>query len=937
MPATPETPALLDELAAAVADREAVDWERLRKRPATEPAGRRVAALEMIERTTTQASTTPIGVAAGRLPTAALAIVWLAALIVVVAVLTPAAWLPGRVPVPAFMVRIVALGYGAAGLLLVRAGRRDVRAVALGGFFLCVAAGAVVPLLPVAAPVEWIARPATVLATLFPDAFLAFFLWRFALEFPRRLHFGPADLLARWAARASAAVGILFFSANALFPWMTAGGPARALQFAQRNAGGVYWLCVSLLCLVAPFVAWRRARGADAAERARLRWFLGGLALGFSPLFLTVAAEALVPPFARFIDQPAVRAGSGLVLFGFLLTIPVTSSYAVIAHRVLALRVIVHRAAAFAFARGSLLLLAVIPSAGLLRHLHSRRRLPLESIFTHRTTAIWLAAALAAWALYAARRALLRGLETALIGNRRAAAPVLAEFTHAARQATSVEQLAAVTREHLTSFLATSQGTLLLRRVGTEAAAARGNGPDPLAAAAGEFVAIDGGLPPLPGTSGIVQVAVAGTVPVPLDDRGRGRARGRGRESWLPWLLESDRDWLHNSGTELVAPLTTRGGDLCGLLALGPGRSGLAYRAEDLQAVGAIAATASLALERLLLGGGQAADGGAKPGSGVAGECARCGRAVAQPGGQCGCGGEIQTAALPFELAGKFRLDRLLGSGGMGVVYRAVDLELGRSVALKTLPRLKGGALERLRREARSMATFVHPNLALLFGLESWQEVPVLVVEYLEGGSLAARLPPGLHERLALQVAADIAGALDAMHRQGLLHRDVKPENIAFAADGTPKLLDFGLAHLAAEGLAAIEAERDAVERDAVELSAEERLTRSGTVVGTPLYLSPEVALGDPPSPAQDLWSLHLVLWESLTGVHPLAKCPPHKMLPKLLSADLPFEQLGAAGASRGVVRLLAAGLSPDPKARLGTAAELRRALLEEIEGLEGL
>jgi serine/threonine protein kinase len=282
---------------------------------------------------------------------------------------------------------------------------------------------------------------------------------------------------------------------------------------------------------------------------------------------------------------------------------------------------------------------------------------------------------------------------------------------------------------------------------------------------------------------------------------------------------------------------------------------------------------------------------------------------------------------LPFELAGKFRLDRLLGSGGMGVVYRAVDLELGRSVALKTLPRLKGGALGRLRREARSMATFVHPNLALLFGLESWQEVPVLVVEYLEGGSLASRLPPGLPERLALQVVADIAGALDAMHRQGHLHRDVKPQNIAFAADGTPKLLDFGLAHLASEGLAAIEAERDAVE-----LTAEERLTRSGTVVGTPLYLSPEVSMGDPPSPAQDLWSLHLVLWESLTGEHPLAQCAPHKMLQRLLSADLPFERLGAAGVSRGVVQLLAAGLSPEPAARLGTAAEVRRALLGELE-----
>jgi hypothetical protein len=761
--------------------------------------------------------------------------------------------------------------------------------------------------------VGWIAASASTLATLFPDAFLAYFLWRFVLDFPRRLHFGPADTGARWAERISGALGVLFFTANALLPLVAPDGPAaRALTPFKRGAGSLYWLCLSVLCLLAPLIAWVRARGAESGERARVRWFLGGLALGFSPLFLTVAAEALVPAFARLIDRPAVRAGSGLVLFAFLLTIPITSTYAVVAHRVLTLRVVVHRAVVFALARGTLLLAALLPTIGLARHLYDRRNLPLDAIFASREAALWVTVALVAWTLYAARRPLLRRLERWLIGSRRDPASALADYANAARRATSVEQLAGVTREHVAGLLGASRGALLLPR-GFDAGDAASSWSTPRRGdTSAVFVPIEGETPSLAADSGIVRIALAGTEPIPLDPRVR--------ESLVPWLLHTDRDWLHDSATELVAPLTKRGGELCGLLALGPARGGLPYRSEDRQALAATSATASLALERLLASGPES-----RLEAGLAGECVWCGNALPRPEGRCECGGAVTTAALPFELAGKFRLERVLGSGGMGVVYRAVDLELGRSVALKTLPRLKGGALERLRREARSMATFVHPNLALLFGLESWQDVPVLVVEYLGGGSLASRLPPGLPERLALQIAADIAGALDAMHRQGLLHRDVKPHNIAFAADGTPKLLDFGLAHLAAEGLAAIDAERDQVEP-----TAEERLTRSGAVVGTPLYLSPEILRGEPPSPAQDLWSLHLVLWESLTGEHPLARLGTTKALRRLRAADLPFHELRAAGVSEGVVNLLSSGLARDASRRPRTAGQARETLLAE-------
>jgi len=224
------------------------------------------------------------------------------------------------------------------------------------------------------------------------------------------------------------------------------------------------------------------------------------------------------------------------------------------------------------------------------------------------------------------------------------------------------------------------------------------------------------------------------------------------------------------------------------------------------------------------------------------------------------------------------------------------------------------------------MAGFVHPHLALIFGIEGWQEVPVLVVEYLGGGTLADRLPPGLPPRLALQVVAAVAGALDAMHAHGLLHRDVKPQNIGFTADGTPKLLDFGLAHLARE--VAGDPARPLVDGP----FEHERLTRSGAIVGTPLYLSPELLQGQPPAPAQDLWSLHLVLWESLTGHHPLEKVHPTEALLRLRGADLPWGELATAGVPLVARELLRAGLSGDPAARPPDADAARRAFVQALE-----
>ena len=160
----------------------------------------------------------------------------------------------------------------------------------------------------------------------------------------------------------------------------------------------------------------------------------------------------------------------------------------------------------------------------------------------------------------------------------------------------------------------------------------------------------------------------------------------------------------------------------------------------------------------------------------------------------CTCGGAWSWAALPHVVADRFALDARLGSGGMGVVYRATDTVLNRVVAIKTLPKLSAAAADRLIVEARAMAALSHPHIAVLYGTDTWRETPLLLMEYLAGGTLAARIRSArLDGRAGLRLAATLAGALQYLHVSGWYHGDIKPSNIGFTEQGAPKFLDFGL------------------------------------------------------------------------------------------------------------------------------------------------
>jgi eukaryotic-like serine/threonine-protein kinase len=221
-------------------------------------------------------------------------------------------------------------------------------------------------------------------------------------------------------------------------------------------------------------------------------------------------------------------------------------------------------------------------------------------------------------------------------------------------------------------------------------------------------------------------------------------------------------------------------------------------------------------------------------------------------------------ALTPGTRLGIYQIIARIGAGGMGEVFRARDTKLNRDVALKVLPDVFAGdpdRLTRFTREAQTLASLNHPNIAHIHGMEEADDVHALVMELVEGDDLSQRLARGaipLDE--ALPIARQIADGLEAAHEQGIIHRDLKPANVKVRADGTVKVLDFGLAKM----LGASESGASGGLSLSPTLSLQG--TFAGTILGTAAYMSPEQARGKPVDKRTDIWAFGCVLYEMLTG-----------------------------------------------------------------------
>ena len=273
-----------------------------------------------------------------------------------------------------------------------------------------------------------------------------------------------------------------------------------------------------------------------------------------------------------------------------------------------------------------------------------------------------------------------------------------------------------------------------------------------------------------------------------------------------------------------------------------------------------------------------------------------------------------------------YRVTEMLGKGGMGEVYRATDTKLNRDVALKVLPEVfarDADRMARFKREAHVLASLNHPNVASIYGLEEADGVHCLVLELVEGPTLAERIQEGavpLDE--SLNIAKQIADALEAAHEKGIIHRDLKPANVKVTPEGMVKVLDFGLAKALAEPAS------EAVTENSPTLSV--AATHAGIILGTAAYMSPEQARGQEADKRADIWSFGVVLYEMLTGKRTFEGQTVSDTLAAVLRAEVDWEAL-PTGTPATIRKLLQRCLGKDRKRRLQAIGEARIAIEEYI------
>ena len=289
---------------------------------------------------------------------------------------------------------------------------------------------------------------------------------------------------------------------------------------------------------------------------------------------------------------------------------------------------------------------------------------------------------------------------------------------------------------------------------------------------------------------------------------------------------------------------------------------------------------------------------------------------------------DIGASMLTGRRLGAYQLHERIGIGGMGEVYRARDTKLGRDVAIKILPHhftSDPDRLARFEREARVLASLNHPHIGAIYGLEDADGVRALVLELVNGDTLADRIARGpIPLKEMLTIARQIAEALEAAHEKGIVHRDLKPANIKITPDGVVKVLDFGLAKMAASDAVAA----DPTQSPTLTVGG----TKEGVILGTATYMSPEQARGRPADKRADVWAFGVVLYEMLTGRRAFEGEAISEVLAKVIEREPDWTALPASTPPR-LRELLRRCVRKDPKSRLQAIGDARVQIEELISG----
>jgi tRNA A-37 threonylcarbamoyl transferase component Bud32 len=570
-------------------------------------------------------------------------------------------------------------------------------------------------------------------------------------------------------------------------------------------------------------------------------------------------------------------------------------TYAVAVHRVFAPATVIRRSVQYALARKTLAVLAMLPAIALIASFVKNRDMTIGMLVSGRPLFYLLTtAALIAAIRY--RDAERRWLDRRFFREAYDAREILLSLASRVTYETDPNELTAMVADRIETALHPEMVAVLV------------NGIDE-----GQLRPISvlrGSAPPLANDSGLATMLQWSPEPLELyvgDERSPARR-----------LPPADQEWLKATGAVLFVPVMSRGSGtstpqstLIALIALGARRSEEPYTTEDRQLLASIAAQMALALDVARLR--QRPADAAGPGLS---ECPQCGRCGAHGTARCPADGVAMHAvpAVPHVIENKYRIDRVVGRGGMGAVYQARDMRLDRDVAIKVVRADLLDAAEarsRFRREAQIVARLQHPGIVSVFDYGTFADGSAfLVMELVRGEDLRRVLQRdgAMPISRALPIVGAMCAAVHAAHRDGVLHRDLKPENILLVHGDLPvKVLDFGVAKLVTDRAT-----------DETSLGG---LTRAGSILGTPAYMAPEQLRSEAVDARTDIFSLGVIAYEMLTGELPFGRASLWEIGEQQARGMKPM-QTPSDPVPPYVEQAVRRALSTDPAGRPATAAD---------------
>ncbi len=622
--------------------------------------------------------------------------------------------------------------------------------------------------------------------------------------------------------------------------------------------------------------------------RRRIQWVVWATAIGSTPFVFTQLRRLV----GELIGVPMGVDVAGLYASLALVVIPIAIGYAIITHRVFDITIVIRRALQYVFAKNALRALLFLPVAGLAYEMIAHRDQTIGKLLMTNSAYIWLIGAAGVSLRF--RFPVTRWLDRRFFREAYDRERILLSLIQDVEQLDSVSSLSKLVSHELEAAFHPQCLFMWYRDADTPGFTLA-------------YVSGGGGHEvELTPESPLVRLAERGKVVIEL------------QTTTVEALPQADRDWLSDAGVRLIVPMIASSRQLLGLLLLGDKKSDEPYSSDDVKLLQAIAQQIATAREHVLLK--ERADDDrrvrhqvlARLESGhvnLLKECPACGACYDAGVTTCVTDSSELTLSLPVDrtVDGKYRLDRLIGKGGMGAVYEATDLRLTRSVAVKIMLGRSFGdhqALRRFEREAQATARLAHPNIVTVFDFGAvGAEGAFIVMELVRGRTLRAELQQ--RGRIAPQDAAiwfeHICAGVAAAHHQRIIHRDLKPENVLITRADTggdlAKVLDFGLAKIRPN-----------------ETDETFEPTSAGVVLGTAAYMAPEQLSGGDVDERSDIFALGVMVAEAIVGIRPFKGRTHTELLMAIMHDSLTLDGEGRDLRSLEVVLRRAA--AKDPSAR---------------------